>query len=128
VNEYRNQLWDALAAGWRDAETDVRALHNERNGEVSIDESDAVFFGRISAEVYPLLAEAEQRGAAELQRRIDVVLAWHNPVESQYRDADGNVTRTVTECIHCSTLTDDGVDWPCATARALGAHAGEVTR
>jgi hypothetical protein len=74
------------------------------------------------------LRAAEKRGAEELQRRIDVVLAWHNPVESEYRDADGNVTRTVTECAHCSTLADDGIDWPCATASALGAASGEVTR
>jgi hypothetical protein len=59
--------------------------------------------------------------AAELQRRIDVVLAWHAPVESEYKDVAGNVTSTITECAHCSTLADDGVSWPCATASALGA-------
>jgi hypothetical protein len=82
---------------------------------------------RLMARADTQRAEAEKRGAAELQRRIDVVLAWHNPVESEYRDTDGNVTRTITECAHCSTLADDGVDWPCATARALGAQSGEVT-
>jgi hypothetical protein len=82
-------------------------------------------------DVDPDDVEAEVRNLraklADATYRLVTVLTWHNPVEAEYRDTDGNVTRTITECAHCATLADDGVDWPCATASALGAQPGEVT-
>lgn len=70
-----------------------------------------------------LLQVREERDAvlpAGCQENLDAVLRLHAPVDSRYWAGEGNPASVVQECGYCSALQDDGVDYPCATARAAG--------
>jgi hypothetical protein len=60
--------------------------------------------------------------AAERNAAIQPILDLHAPVREQYFDAaTGAPAGSAVECEYCSTQQGDGVDYPCATARAAGA-------
>lgn len=94
---------------WTDAEVKLRLLAGEL--------FDFTEDGR-PIDWHATVADAEKRGA---DKALEPILRMHAPKQEQYFDAKtGAPAGSAVECEYCSEQEGDGVDYPCATARAAG--------